>query len=136
MSSGEERQQTPTETEESSTTDEDGLTKHRMENVTAMTPEEYLRYKRGIKEEIYGPAKREDGVIGLHNIGVPESEEMDIRDIDPNAVTYDHLHSQALLRRDVAKLEEQVKGLEDIAQTVEESELEFNSSELSEGEEE
>ena len=118
--SGEERQSQSEE--ESSTTDGDGLTKHRMENVTAMTPEEYLRYKRGIKEEIYGPAKRENGVVGLHNIGVSDNE-IDIRDMDPNSVTYDQLHGQALLGRDVEKLEAQVEGLEDFAQPhVEDSE--------------
>ena len=50
---------------ETATTDGDGLTAQRWEGITAMTPEEHLRYKRGIKNEIYGADKRENGVVGL-----------------------------------------------------------------------
>jgi len=126
-SSGEENAGTTSEEESSSTTDGDGLSKHRLENVTAMTPDEYLRYKRGIKEDIYGPAgKRESGVVGLHNMAAPENA-TDITEVDPSKVTYDQLHSQDLLSIDVEKLEDQLEGLEELVGGTTTSDSEVNS---------
>jgi len=52
------RNRSNSEEETTETTDGDGLTRHRFEYVTAMTPEEYLKHKRGIKDEVYGPDRR------------------------------------------------------------------------------
>ena len=74
-----------------------------------MTPEQYLKYKRGIKDEVYGPDRRQNGIVGYDNIDQSDNE---MGTLDPRTATYDQLHRENVLGDDTTKLEADLKGME------------------------